>query len=218
MRPSNERLGAPPPAPAMERGKRARTKEANRAAILDAARRVFAELGYDAATIRDVVRESGLSPGTFYNYFPDKQAVFRVLIDDVLERLRPRLTDARAAATNMERFLFDAFHATVVTLYEDRDMLEVVGNSPTAFRAHLHDGDAIGGLFAELRGDLERASRRGILPLVPFDLVATAMLGATVEVCVHLARQGVPDERTAEATARFLADLFGGGLERFAHP
>ena len=37
-------------------GKRARNKQANRAAILEAVRQVFLERGYDAVTIRDVIR------------------------------------------------------------------------------------------------------------------------------------------------------------------
>ena len=35
-------------------GKREQTKAANRAAILDAARRVFSQIGYGAATVRDI--------------------------------------------------------------------------------------------------------------------------------------------------------------------
>ena len=54
-----------------EVGRRERTKQANRAAILDAARDVFAEIGYGAATVRDVIRRTGLAAGTVYNYFPD---------------------------------------------------------------------------------------------------------------------------------------------------
>ena len=56
------------------------TKQANRTAILDAARAVFADLGYGAATVRDIVRRTDLATGTFYNYFPDKEAVFRALL------------------------------------------------------------------------------------------------------------------------------------------
>jgi hypothetical protein len=41
----------------------------NRQAILDAAREVFGELGYDAATVRDIIRRTGLASGTFYNYY-----------------------------------------------------------------------------------------------------------------------------------------------------
>jgi len=57
----------------VEASKRERTKASNRAAILEAARDVFAELGYDAATVRDIVRRTDLASGTFYNYFPDKE-------------------------------------------------------------------------------------------------------------------------------------------------
>ena len=37
-------------------GKRANTKAANRRAILTAARRVFALIGYEATTVRDIIR------------------------------------------------------------------------------------------------------------------------------------------------------------------
>ncbi|MEL6830116.1 MAG: TetR/AcrR family transcriptional regulator, partial [Pseudomonadota bacterium] len=47
-------------APPIEGGKRARAKELNRQAILDAARIVFARLGYDACSIRDIIRETDL--------------------------------------------------------------------------------------------------------------------------------------------------------------
>jgi len=50
-------------------GKREKTKAANRQAILAAARRVFAQLGYEAATVRDIIRGTALASGTFYNYF-----------------------------------------------------------------------------------------------------------------------------------------------------
>ena len=47
--------------------KREQTKARNRAVILKAARSVFVDLGYDAATIRDIVARTQLAPGTFYN-------------------------------------------------------------------------------------------------------------------------------------------------------
>ena len=51
-----------------EAGRRARTKARNREAILAAARQVFAELGYEAASVRDIIRRTDLASGTFYNY------------------------------------------------------------------------------------------------------------------------------------------------------
>src|SRR5947209_18464637 len=96
---------------AIRDGKRARTKAQNRAAILAAAREVFAELGYDAAGVRDVIRRTELASGTFYNYFPDKEAVFRALLDDSTQEVRRRLQAARARAKTLEHFVGDAYRA-----------------------------------------------------------------------------------------------------------
>ena len=57
-------------------GKREQTKAANRAAILEAARAVFNDMGYDAATVRDIIRRTGLSVGAFYNYYRSKEEVY----------------------------------------------------------------------------------------------------------------------------------------------
>src|SRR5271156_3372417 len=67
-------------------GKRERNKAQNRGDILIAAREVFTELGYGAATVRDIIRRTRLASGTFYNYFPDKESVFRELLRDSEER------------------------------------------------------------------------------------------------------------------------------------
>jgi AcrR family transcriptional regulator len=75
---------------AASNGKRDRTKAQNRAAILGAAREVFAELGYDAAGVRDITRRTDLASGTFYNYFPDKEAVFREVLDESAKEVRRR--------------------------------------------------------------------------------------------------------------------------------
>lgn len=85
-------------------GRRERTKAANRDAILYAARETFAESGYEASSIRDVVRRTGLAAGTFHNHFPDKESVLRALLEDRCERacatrVRARATSSASSAT-----------------------------------------------------------------------------------------------------------------------
>ena len=60
-------------------GKREQTKQNNREAILEAAKVVFADLGYGATSVRDIIRRTGLASGTFYNYFKSKEEVFEAL-------------------------------------------------------------------------------------------------------------------------------------------
>lgn len=50
--------------------------------IIAGARACFASRGYDATQTRDIAAEAGVSVGTFYEYFNDKAAVFRSVLDD----------------------------------------------------------------------------------------------------------------------------------------
>jgi AcrR family transcriptional regulator len=92
-------------------GKREQTKAANRLAILDAAREVFGEIGFEAATVRDIVRRSGLSVGAFYNYYRSKEEVFDALADEGARRFRPILQAQSAKATDFESYLRAAVRA-----------------------------------------------------------------------------------------------------------
>src|SRR5258708_7048552 len=80
----------------------AAAKEAGRTQILDAAVRCFARTGYYATTIEDVVRETGLSRGALYLYFPSKEALYLAISERwncgmeaaIRARLTPDLTPA----------------------------------------------------------------------------------------------------------------------------
>lgn len=61
---------------------------ATRQAILDAAEEVFGELSYDRASISEITRRAGVAQGTYYLYFPDKQAAFVELVRQLNHDLR----------------------------------------------------------------------------------------------------------------------------------
>ncbi|WP_162247028.1 TetR/AcrR family transcriptional regulator [Rhodococcus sp. Leaf258] len=57
--------------------------ERTRRGLLDAARRVFENIGYIDAGVEDIVKEAGVARGSFYTYFEDKLEVFRILSAEV---------------------------------------------------------------------------------------------------------------------------------------
>jgi AcrR family transcriptional regulator len=56
--------------------------EERRAHVLAAAARCFARQGFHRATMQDVVRETGLSPGALYRYFPSKEALVAAIAEE----------------------------------------------------------------------------------------------------------------------------------------
>ena len=59
--------------------------EKSRQQILDAALKLFSHRGYGATSVRDIAEEAELSKGNVYHHFPDKEAIFRALIDRYFE-------------------------------------------------------------------------------------------------------------------------------------
>lgn len=58
-------------------------KDAKRRHILDTAAKVFAERGYHGTTVRDVLSEAGVSTGSFYFYFSNKEELFETVYDEM---------------------------------------------------------------------------------------------------------------------------------------
>ena len=89
-------------------GRRTVKRQNNRDAILDAARDVFAEIGYGGTMVRDIIRRTNLASGTFYNYFNSKEAVFNALSDEIGAELRQPLAPEAAAQFATRLFMTGA--------------------------------------------------------------------------------------------------------------
>ena len=61
--------------------------DSRRAGVLDAARSVFQRLGIEGASVREIAREAGYTPGSIYSYFENKEAIYGALLGESLERL-----------------------------------------------------------------------------------------------------------------------------------
>jgi AcrR family transcriptional regulator len=58
------------------------------ASILDAAETVFAHLGYDEATTHQIAEKAGISPGSLYQFFANKEEIAQALAARYIEELR----------------------------------------------------------------------------------------------------------------------------------
>jgi len=194
-------------------GKRELTKAQNRRAILDAACAVFTESGYDGASIRDVIRRTGLASGTFYNYFPDKEAVFHALLEERTTELRRRLREVRQVETELDAVVREGFRVYFSFIVEDRTLFDLLRRNAGTVQSMV-DTPALASGIAELFEDLSVLAERGDLPgAIDLDYLSAAMGGVAFELGIRMVEQATPE---VERTAQFATELFLGGMERLA--
>ena len=194
---------------AKTRGKREETKASNRQAIVDAARKVFAELGYGATTVRDIIRATDLASGTFYNYFKSKEEVFQALQDETALRVRPRLRAERIRAKNFEEFISGSFRTFFDFVKNDHTTFATMRRNPEMQRVRIDTPEVIAG-FDELRVDLVRAIASGVMPDTDPDLLMASIVGVAFEIANHLV---VRDDLSVDEAAKFATALFLGGVQ-----
>ncbi|HEY3609897.1 MAG TPA: TetR/AcrR family transcriptional regulator [Pseudonocardiaceae bacterium] len=89
--------------PARRRGPLPGKGDRSRLRILDAAEKVFAELGFHAASIVKITEAAGVAQGTFYLYFESKQAIFEEVLLDLNHRVRQAMAaGSRGASSRAE--------------------------------------------------------------------------------------------------------------------
>jgi AcrR family transcriptional regulator len=173
--------------------------DATRAALLAAARPLFAERGYDDVGMEEIVRSAGVTRAAQQRQFPDgKKELFRAVLVQLSADVVRRVTHA-AAGTR------DPWEALVV----GTDAFLDACTSPEVQRIMLLDGPSVLGwnVWREIDSDfglglleaaLQRAIDAGRLIPQPASAVAHVLLGALDEAAMVVARADDPEEARAE--------------------
>lgn len=175
---------------------------ATRARILDAGAEVFGEHGYAAGTTNRIAERAGLSIGSLYQYFPNKDAILVELMRDHVEagvgEIARRLSDVAA----LPELLDDR-----VALFVDAAMANHAGN-PRLHRVLFEESP----VPPDLRAELDRAEAWAV------DVVASMLADEpTVRVDDPRLAAYVVVTTIESLTHRYLAggDRYGGP-EQFA--
>lgn len=135
-----------------------------RASILDSARTIFAERGYQRATMGDIAAACGISAANLYNYFTGKKAIGFAVVARYLEEVDARLAVLAASppanpAEHLAAFVRIRIHHTVDHLRAEPRLVELA-------EMVLSDADQgaalVARVAAEQREALARIIARGI--------------------------------------------------------
>lgn len=186
--------------------------DAQRAAIRDAAARLFAEKGYPSASIADLARACGISKALMYHYYRDKEDLLADVATSYVDRLASIVDDVAAQqlppAAHLRR-LVDAFMAEYEHSAErHRVLVQDVKYLERAHRARVLARerkvvDSFAAVIADLAPD---AAARGLRK--PLAMILFGMINWTF---TWLKDRG---PLTYSDMAPLVTDLFLGGIGR----
>ena len=172
----------------------AQCTEATTAALVDAARELFAHDGFAATSLDAVVARAGVTKGALYHHFASKRALFRAVHDREQQRSARTVADAAAR----RRDPWDAFEAGCRAFLDhtlDPGVQRIVLiDAPGALGWEaMREGERASLLMIE--EGLRRAIAAGRIAKRPVEPLAVLLFGALCEAAMTIAR--APDQKAA---------------------
>ncbi|NIH85788.1 TetR family transcriptional regulator [Amycolatopsis granulosa] len=180
-----------------------------RAALVAAARELFAERGYQAVPADEIVRAAGVTRGALYHHYGDKQGLFRAVFEqvelEVTAEVEAAMTDAPDLATGLllalKAFL-DACERAEVRRISLVDAPAVLGWA--AWR-EIEAGHGLGLITTVLR----QAVERGLVKPLPVEVLAQLVLSAVNEAALMITHADNPAQARSDAEQVLATWLLG---------
>ena len=212
--------------------RRERERQLRRQAMLAAALAVFAEKGFDGATVDEIAERAEFGKGTIYNYFPDgKDALFLALLQELVigglhDVIRASFPDPAELATPAgARAAFHRFITSLLEHHHDEDdalLMFMKEGHRMAFDAEKEAeiAEHLNSVFEALVVPIETAIAAGALRPLPARPVAHLLMGnvrgylmAELDArCDTSATIGPAPYGTPEAAAALITTVLFDGL------
>jgi len=156
-------------------------KDAKRRHILDCATKVFSERGYHGTTVRDVLAEAGVSTGSFYFYFSNKEDLFETLYD---EMNRMYLNVIQVAVENLAENVVESIcKAITLALWSFQKnkalgrimLIEAVGLNPRFEQKRAANNKRFSMILEDVLGEMQN---KGIVQLPDIKVAALSFMGS----------------------------------------
>ena len=186
------------------------TGQERREQLIGVGRSVFAELGYEAATVEEIAERADVSKPIVYEHFGGKEALYAVIVDREVQDLLERIVTALRDADHPRRMVEDAAHAFLSYIEERAEGFRILVRDAPVGTSSGTLASVIGDIAANAQDLLaEQFESRGYEPaLAP--MYARGLVGMVALVGEWWLDVGDPDR---DAVAAHLANLAWNGLK-----
>jgi AcrR family transcriptional regulator len=192
-------------------GRRAAHVQDTRRALLDTARQLFAEHGFQGTRTEEVVQRAGLTRGALYHHFRDKEDLFRAVFDEVeaevVLSLWRRSRDRQANAWTLFRANSEVYLDAASTNQAYRQIVLVDGPAVLGWTVWSDRGDGPTGKIGEYLRD---AVAEGVLEPQPVEPLAHLLSALGVGSAMYVAHADDPvvaRREISQCNERFLSGL-----------
>lgn len=187
-------------------GKREIQKQQVRERILEEALSLFSERGFEKTTVADIVEQSAIARGTFYNYFPDMNTLFDALIAQLNQQVVEAIQYTRKHTDNLYDYLYGTFKS-YFELIGTEQMIQFHIVNQAYIRQSSYQSDLIKVIVKNLNRDLKSDLKiKAFNEKYEFLLLSYMLVGSPPEL--FLATHTTNINLTSEQLATFLAKLF----------
>jgi AcrR family transcriptional regulator len=159
---------------------RADEESAKRQQIVDGAREVFLAQGFDAASMNDIARAAGVSKGTLYVYFKDKEQLFEAIVAAECRDHAEMVFDAASGHDDVTTTLMNIGTAFVNMLCQPskisavRTVIAIAERAPETGRKFFETGPAVG--LARVKAYLDAQVKEGTLSIEDTEVAAAQFI------------------------------------------
>lgn len=186
-----------------------RRKEKTREDLLLAARGVLAKKGYHNTKITDIAAAADIGVGTFYLYFPTKDALFLELVQETAQALKAAIEEARSQVEGS----VEKIHAVNLAFFrfaqENRELFTIIFGHGNTFDELLRRVYAM--FVADATQRVADGISQEVFRLLPPEVIANAIVGMSAQVVSWWIEQ---DQRSAEEVAEVMTNFILHGLVR----
>ena len=187
-------------------GKRESLKIQVRARLLEEALKLFSVQGLEKTTVADIVEQSWIARGTFYNYFPDVSSLFDAIISQMNENIQIEIKANRAKSTSVYDYLYSTFKS-YFDFIGSSQMINFHVINQAHIRQSSYQSEIIKTIVKDLIRDLKSSKRiKDFNEKYEFLLLSFMLVGAPPEL--FLATHTSDINLTSEQLATFLAKVF----------
>ena len=191
--------------------KRERNKKNNRSIIIKAGIEIFLKKGISQTTVRDIIRNTDLASGTFYNYFKSKEEVLIAALDESAIEIGQELRARRKKAKNLEEFVYSQIRPFFDFARDHSEIFMIMSSNLNDVQAFSVETPMMTLELESLKEDIIIGIEEKILPDVDPDYFCSVIQSVAEGIAFTLVRKSMSN-KDIDSAVKFCTNFIVAGI------